>query len=91
MGVGVERKEAAVLRERGTGRALLDGAAEAFGYARSELLGKHFELLLAERLRAEYMQRWDACFTRLKTEAPQDVYEAVAVRKTVTRSRSKSA
>lgn len=71
--VGIDRKGSIVLVNR--------RMEASFGYCRSELLGKRFDLLLAERLRAEHVRRWNACFTRLDRRAPQDIYETVAVRK----------
>jgi PAS domain S-box-containing protein len=52
-----------------------------FGYSRRELLGQPFGMLIAERLRADYMANWAACFLKLEKHAPLDFYEAVAVRR----------
>jgi PAS domain S-box-containing protein len=56
-------------------------AEKVFGYSRAELLGREFGILLSKRIRADYMASWAACFARLETEEPLEVYEAVAVRK----------
>jgi PAS domain S-box-containing protein len=71
--VALDRNGAIVLVNRRT--------EKMFGYSRDELLGQPFSMLVAGRLRADYMANWAACLLKLEKEAPLDSYESLAVRR----------